>query len=183
MREAQNASERPERQDFVLANKNIYTFALLSGTALALVPDVAASTYPSAGWRTARPRTGDCTGRLVDNDEGLDPLHNRVRDLPPLCRAGSSLVMHGLAQYWAESFQYKGIFDSRGNGLVAPIGDRAHGFSQDLPRPGLGQRVDHSHIPETGERANVSTHRGHQFFGKGIGIDLEPCFEDYESER
>lgn len=46
--QAQRNSCRPERQDWVLSNKHIYSLAPLSGTALALVPDAAATTYSTA---------------------------------------------------------------------------------------------------------------------------------------
>jgi hypothetical protein len=43
---AQRKSERPFRQDFVLANNRIYTWRPMSGTSLALVPDAAANADP-----------------------------------------------------------------------------------------------------------------------------------------
>jgi hypothetical protein len=43
---AQRKSERPLREDFVLANNRIYSWRPMSGTSLALVPDAAANADP-----------------------------------------------------------------------------------------------------------------------------------------
>lgn len=48
IRDCQRRSDYPERQDWVLSNKHIYSFAPLSGTALAQVPDVSANAFPTA---------------------------------------------------------------------------------------------------------------------------------------
>jgi hypothetical protein len=47
IRDRQRRSDYPERQDWVLSNKHIYSFAAFSGTSLARVPDVAANAYPT----------------------------------------------------------------------------------------------------------------------------------------